>query len=42
MAHQQLQTRAARIDDEDLRASSLENVPAHREIVRLWQTSRAG
>ena len=41
-AHHLLQTQAARIDDEDLRRSFLENVPAHREIVRLWQSSRAG
>jgi hypothetical protein len=34
-AHNLLQERAAKIDDEELRRSYLENVAAHREIVGL-------
>ena len=33
-AHRLLQERAAKIEDKELRRSFLENVPAHREIVR--------
>jgi hypothetical protein len=36
-AHHLLQERADTIEDEDLRRSYLENVPAHREIVVLWE-----
>jgi class 3 adenylate cyclase/tetratricopeptide (TPR) repeat protein len=36
-AHHLLQERAATIEDEDLWRSYLENVPAHREIVALWE-----
>jgi tetratricopeptide (TPR) repeat protein len=36
-----LQERAARIDDENLRRSYLENVAAHREILREWQSAEA-
>jgi tetratricopeptide (TPR) repeat protein len=32
-----IQERAARIDEESLRRSYLENVPYNREIVRLWE-----
>ena len=35
-AHTMLQERAARIDDEELRRSYLENVPYHREIMEEW------
>jgi adenylate cyclase len=35
-AYTMLQERAARIDDEALRRSYLENVPANREIAHLW------
>jgi tetratricopeptide (TPR) repeat protein len=35
-AHDRLQERAARITDEEMRHSFLENVVAHREIVRAW------
>jgi DNA-binding SARP family transcriptional activator/predicted ATPase/Tfp pilus assembly protein PilF len=37
-AHRLLQERAAKIGDEDLRRSYLENVPAHREILNQVQT----
>jgi tetratricopeptide (TPR) repeat protein len=37
IAFQLLQERAAKITDEDLRHSYLENVAAHRELVREWQ-----
>jgi len=36
-AYRLLQERAATIEDENLRRSYLENVPAHREIVALWE-----
>jgi len=36
-AHRLLQERAARIDDEQLRRSFLENVAAHREIIEAWE-----
>jgi tetratricopeptide (TPR) repeat protein len=36
-AYERLQARAAKIEDQDLRCSYLENVPAHREIVALWK-----
>jgi hypothetical protein len=32
-----LQERAAKIEDQDLRRSYLENVPFHREIVAAWE-----
>ncbi|MCP4536399.1 MAG: tetratricopeptide repeat protein [Chloroflexi bacterium] len=35
-AHRLLQERAAKITDDDMRRSFLENVAAHREIVREW------
>jgi hypothetical protein len=35
-----LQERAAKIDDPRLRRSYLENVAAHREIVRAWSEGR--
>ncbi|MFQ5595610.1 MAG: tetratricopeptide repeat protein [Anaerolineae bacterium] len=35
-AHNLLQEQAAKITDEDMRRSFLENVPAHREILREW------
>ncbi len=35
-----LQERAARITDEEMRRSYLENVPTHREIVAAWQGAR--
>jgi adenylate cyclase len=38
-AHNLLQERAAKIDGESLRRSYLENVAAHRELVREWQAS---
>ena len=38
-AYHTLQGRAARITDEALRRSFLENVPEHREIVTLWQAA---
>ncbi len=37
-AHSLLQERAARIDDQDLRRSFLENVPSHRELVYAFAT----
>lgn len=36
-AHNLLQERAAKIGDEELRRSFLENVAAHRELVSEWQ-----
>lgn len=36
-AHRMLQEWAAKIDDEELRRSFLENVPEHREIVEEWE-----
>ncbi len=38
--HALLQERAAKIPEENLRRSFLENVPWHREIVRLWEAQR--
>jgi hypothetical protein len=35
--YNQIQTSAARIADEAMRRSYLENVPAHRAIVRAWE-----
>ena len=37
-AHALLQERAARIDDETLRRSFMESMPAHREIVYAFAT----
>ena len=37
-AHDLLQERAAKIDDEEMRRSFLENVTAHREIIAAWGT----
>jgi len=37
-ARRLLQERVARIDDEKLRRSFLENVPAHREIIEVWES----
>ena len=39
-AHALLQERAAKIDDEEMRRSFLENVVAHREIVATWESQR--
>jgi predicted ATPase/class 3 adenylate cyclase len=39
-AHSVLQERAARIHDEELRRSFLENVPAHREILAVWEEEK--
>ncbi|MFN2155699.1 MAG: hypothetical protein ACK2UX_10725, partial [Anaerolineae bacterium] len=36
-AYRLIQERAATIEDQDLRRSYLENVPAHREIAALWK-----
>ena len=36
-AYRLLQERANKIDDEELRRSFLESVPAHREIVKAWE-----
>jgi tetratricopeptide (TPR) repeat protein len=36
-AYKRLRARAAKIEDRDLRRSYLENVPAHREIVGMWE-----
>jgi len=36
-AYHLLQERAAAIEDQSLRRSYLENVPAHREIVATWK-----
>ena len=36
-AHRLLQERAAKIPDEELRRSFLENVAAHREIIEAWE-----
>jgi tetratricopeptide (TPR) repeat protein len=38
-AHNLLQERAAKITDEELRRSFLENVSAHRELVSEWQAA---
>jgi hypothetical protein len=38
-AHRLLQARAAKIEDERLRRSFLEQVPAHREITQLTQAT---
>lgn len=37
-AHSLHQERAAKIADEELRRSLLENVAAHREIIRVWRS----
>lgn len=37
-AYRQLQDRAAKIADEDKRRTFLQEMPAHREIVRAWET----
>ena len=39
-AHSLLQQQAAKIEDETLRRSFLENVPAHSAIMREFATSR--
>ncbi|MDY0019687.1 MAG: BTAD domain-containing putative transcriptional regulator, partial [Anaerolineae bacterium] len=39
-AHTLLETQAAQIGDPLLRTSFLENVPAHREIVRAWEQQK--
>jgi hypothetical protein len=39
-AHELLQAQAARISDEEMRRSFLEEVPAHREIVREFEASQ--
>jgi tetratricopeptide (TPR) repeat protein len=39
-AYRLLQERAARIEDDDLRRSYLENVAAHREIVAAWNEEK--
>jgi hypothetical protein len=36
-AYDLLQERAAKIKDEAMRCSFLENVPAHRELVEVWK-----
>jgi hypothetical protein len=36
-AHATLQEQAAKIPDETMRRSFLENVPYHREIVAAWE-----
>ena len=36
-AHRELQAKAAKIDDPQLRASLLNNVPCHREIIAAWR-----
>jgi tetratricopeptide (TPR) repeat protein len=41
-AHGLLQEWAARIADDELRRSFLENVAAHREIVTIWRSSTGG
>ena len=41
-AHAELQEWAARIPDEAMQRSFLENVPWHREIVREWQRAHTG
>ncbi len=38
-AHRLLQERAAKIPDKEKRRSFLENVQAHRDIVRAWQAA---
>jgi tetratricopeptide (TPR) repeat protein len=37
-AYRLLQERAAKIDDEEMQRSFLENVPAHREIIEAWKS----
>jgi len=39
-AYNMLQERAAKIDDEELRRSYLENVAAHREILCEWRSAK--
>jgi tetratricopeptide (TPR) repeat protein len=41
-AYQQLQARAAKIEDEALRHSCLENVATHRELAAAWQAMQPG
>ncbi|MCP4538066.1 MAG: hypothetical protein GY832_13065 [Chloroflexi bacterium] len=36
-AHHLLQDQAAKIDDDELRRSFLENVAVHREIINEWE-----
>jgi len=40
--HNLLQERAAKISDEALRRSFLENVPAHRELLAIWEVVNSG
>ena len=40
-AYAELQARAARADDEDMRTSILENIPLHRQIVAAWRQAKA-
>jgi predicted ATPase/class 3 adenylate cyclase len=40
-AHNLLQERAAKIEDEEMRRSFLENVPAHRELIEVWEKAGA-
>jgi predicted ATPase/class 3 adenylate cyclase len=39
--HSLLQERAAKIEDDEMRRSFLENVPAHRELVEVWKKAGA-
>jgi hypothetical protein len=41
-AYRLLQMRAGNIDDEQIRRSFLNNVPAHREILAKWAEERTG
>jgi adenylate cyclase len=41
-AHRLLQDQAAKIDDDELRRSFLENVNAHREITEAWESDALG
>lgn len=38
-AHDRLMVNADRIFDPAIRATFLENVPAHRELMQLWERS---
>jgi tetratricopeptide (TPR) repeat protein len=42
LAYTKLIERASRNSDENIRRSFLENVPWHREIIALWESSRSG
>jgi adenylate cyclase len=42
IGHRLLEDQAGRIDDVGLRRSFRENVPAHREIIRLWEAGPQG